>query len=120
MSGSRCWYPDRDPEPGPEVLAVAVAGTAPSWRRWERTPEGWSFRGVEARHARYTPARRWYQVGDRLRPGERPERPLRPVVDVTGELGELCPACEGYGCYAGCYWSGRRDWPARRPHDRVT
>lgn len=111
------WWPDRDPEPGPCVRAVAVEGVDPGWHRWERRPEGWRALGRRCSHAQFTAAKRWHEIGDRPERWRRPGSPVnwesRPVVDMTAVLGEKCAVCEGFGCF-GCGWSGRLEHTERR------
>jgi hypothetical protein len=86
-SGSRCglplhppdgryWLPSRDPEPGPEVQAVALCGQDPAILRCERTSGGWRFQGVAA-VPHCTPPKPWYRVGHCWDSCE------HPVYDVT-------------------------------------
>jgi hypothetical protein len=79
-SNDQHWLPSRDPEPGPEVQAVALCGQDPTILRSERTPGGWRSRGAAAIYPEGTPPKPWERVG-RCWDGRE-----HPVRDVTGLL----------------------------------
>ncbi|MBV9312128.1 MAG: hypothetical protein JO100_00005 [Pseudonocardia sp.] len=72
------WRPMRDPEPGPQVQAVAFVGDDPAVLQMVRVPEGWHGQGVAAHHPELTAPEPWAVVGQCWASQE------HPVVDVTG------------------------------------
>jgi hypothetical protein len=74
------WWPSRDPEPGPEVQAVALCHRDPAILRHERTLGGWRSDGAAAIYPEHTPAKPWRWVG-RCWDGRE-----HPVRDVTALL----------------------------------
>lgn len=104
------WRPGFDHEPGPAVRAVALEGSDPRHLRWERCKDGWGARGITVTHARYTPAKPWWAIGQPAAGHPRCRRCggeyLLAAVDVTASLGEQCVACRGFGCFR-CGWNGR-------------
>ncbi len=71
------WWPRTDPEPGPEVRAVALYGQDPGFLRRVRVVGGWRTEGAGAAHPECTPPSPWAEVG-RCWP-----QVAHPVVDVT-------------------------------------
>lgn len=57
------WWPSRDPEPGPEVQAVALLGCGPSFLRYGRVPGGWRTQGAAASYTNSTPPQPWAKLG---------------------------------------------------------
>ena len=76
----RYWQPTSgDPEPGPDVQALAICRQDPALLRWERVDGGWQCHGALA--APYpTPPKPWVQVGHCWARGK------HHVVDVTSSL----------------------------------
>jgi hypothetical protein len=74
------WLPSRDPEPGPEVQAVALCGYNPAILRCVRTAGGWRSQGPRACYPDHTPPKQWERVG-RCWDGQE-----HPVYDVTSLL----------------------------------
>ncbi|MGI9001268.1 MAG: hypothetical protein ACR2GH_06335 [Pseudonocardia sp.] len=71
------WWASRDPEPGPEVLAVALLGRDPGFLRSVRVLGGWHTRGAAATYADLALPEPWAQVGCCWDGVE------HPVLDVT-------------------------------------
>jgi hypothetical protein len=70
------WVPSRDPEPGPDVAAVALSGSDPRLLRSERVRGGWRSRGAAA-YPGQSPPRPWWSLGRCWNGSE------HPVCDVT-------------------------------------
>jgi len=71
------WLPSRNPEPGPDVQAVALCGCDPVILRCERTSGGWRSDGAAALYPDHTPPKPWELVG-RCWDGRE-----HPICDVT-------------------------------------
>lgn len=71
------WWPERDPEPGMRVRAVALYGQEPAFLHRVRVKGGWHTRGLGANHPGSTPPKSWEEVGQ-CWAGEK-----HAVVDVT-------------------------------------
>lgn len=62
--GVKWWHPEREPDPGPQVVAVVRHGDPPEMCRWERIAGGWSQRGVLVDfYIDRTPPVSWEKVG---------------------------------------------------------
>jgi len=59
----RCWYPEHDPEPGPEVTAVALVGRHPAFHYYEREMGGWQIEGLLAVYGEDMVPITWSEVG---------------------------------------------------------
>jgi hypothetical protein len=77
------WLPSRDPEPGPDVQAIALCHRDPAILRHERTLGGWRSDGAAAIYPQHTPAKPWRGVGrcwDGREPRPRRDRTPSPRV----------------------------------------
>jgi hypothetical protein len=79
-TNEHCWWPLRDPEPGPQVQVVVLVGDDPGFLRMERVPGGWHGRGAGAPHPELTGPEPWSAVGRCW------DRRQHPVLDATGWL----------------------------------
>ncbi len=61
--GKPFWYPENDPEPGPEVTAVAMVGRHPAFYYYERDIDGWQIEGLLAGHGEDVTPIAWQDVG---------------------------------------------------------
>ena len=78
------WWPQRDPQPGPEVRVVAIYGENPEFLRRVRLNGGWRTAGSGAAHPDCTPPGPWLRTGQCWAGAD------HPVVDVTDQ-GSLRP-----------------------------
>lgn len=78
--GAEYWQPDRHPDPGPEVYAVAICGESPLARRAVRREEraGWRREGTRVGFPDYAITWKWSDLGRCGAGGLHPVRRLRP------------------------------------------
>lgn len=64
-AGTECWQPDLDPEPGPQVYAVAICGESPLARRAVRREDhaGWQTTGTHIAPPDKAITWHWSEVG---------------------------------------------------------